>query len=116
MLLLNAIFHFLHITIILSSLFLYWFDAFVGLHLILQGIILTSWLIIGPMIKKPGVCLLTELQKKLGLGGNADFTDSYVVYLSKKLGYKGNDVKKIDLITFSVFAICTVISVFRYVY
>ena len=115
MIFLNAIFHLLHITIILASLFLYWFDDFIGVHLLLQATILTSWLIIGPMMKKPGVCLLTELQKKLGLGGDADFTDSYMVYLSKRLGYKGHDTKKIDHITFFVFTICTVISAFRYV-
>ncbi|MDH5516876.1 MAG: DUF2784 family protein [Gammaproteobacteria bacterium] len=115
MFLLNFVFHLLHIIIILSSLFLYWFDDFVGLHLILQVIILSSWLIIGPIMKKPGVCVLTELQKKMGLGGDAGFSESYIVYLVKKLGYKGHDNKKIDLITFSVFALSSIVSIYRYV-
>ncbi|MDH5393598.1 MAG: hypothetical protein OEY11_10460 [Gammaproteobacteria bacterium] len=112
----NGVFHVLHIVIILSSLFLYLIDDLIAVHLMLQATILTSWLIIGPMIKKPGVCLLTELQKKLGLGGSSGFTDSYMVFLSKKLGYKGNDAKKIELITFSVFSVCTALSLFRYLY
>lgn len=112
----NFIFHFLHIAIIVSSLTLFLFDGLVIAHLWLQAVILTSWLIIGPMINKPGVCVLTEVQKKMGLGGDNDFSGSYVFYLSKKLGYKGSNTKRVDMITFSVFSVCTVISVLRYIY
>lgn len=114
MFLLNSLFHLLHIVIIVSSLTLFLFDDLVVIHLWLQATILCSWLVLGPIINKPGMCLLTEIQKKMGLGGDNDFPDSYMVYLFKKLGYKGNDTKKIDLITFSVFSVCTVISIARY--
>lgn len=112
---LNGIFHLLHIVIILSSLTLFLFDDFVVLHLWLQAVILSSWLILGPLMNKPGMCLLTEVQKKMGLGGDS-FPSSYMFYLVKKLGYKGNDSKKVDLITFAGFAVCTLISVIRFVY
>jgi len=116
MYLLNAVFHLLHLLIILASVSLCFFESFVVYHLVLQAVILTSWLIIGPLLNQPGMCLLTEIQKKLGLGGAGDFPHSYMVYLFKKFGYKGNDTKKIDLITFSVFSVCTCISLLRYFY
>jgi hypothetical protein len=112
----NFIFHFLHIAIIVSSLTLFLFEGLVVSHLWLQATILSSWLIIGPIINKPGMCLLTEIQKKMGLGGDNNFPDSYMFYLSKKLGYKGNNTKRVDIITFSVFSVCTVTSILRYIY
>lgn len=116
MFLLNGVFHLLHIIIILSSLTLFLFDDFVVIHLWLQAIILSSWLIIGPLMNKPGICLLTEVQKKMGLGGDNDFPSSYMFYLVKKFGYKGSDSKKVDLITFAGFSVCTLISVIRFIY
>jgi len=115
MLILNALFHILHLSIILSSLTLFLFDNLIILHLCLQGVILFSWLVIGPIINKPGVCLLTEAHKKLGLSQQGEQPHSYIVYLIKKLGYKGNDYKKIDIITFVVFGLCTVFSLTRFV-
>jgi len=116
MALLNILFHALHLTIILSSLFLFLFEQLVGVHLILQAVILSSWVVIGPLINKPGVCLLTEVHKKLGLNKNEEPPHSYIVFLVQKLGYKGKDYKKIDIITFAVFGVCTVISLVRFVF
>lgn len=112
----NAIFHVMHLAIIISSLTLFLFDDLVVVHLLLQASILTSWIIIGPLINKPGVCVLTEVQKKLGANGDNTFPASYMFYLAKKLGYKGDDTKKVDLITFAGFSVCTVISIIRYIY
>lgn len=65
-------------------------------------------------MNKPGMCFLTELHKKLGLNKGGEAPHSYIVYLCKKLGYKGQDYKKIDRITFAVFGVCTFISIFRF--
>jgi len=116
MFLLNGIFLLFHIVIVLSSLTLFLFDGFVVLHLWLQAVILSSWLILGPLMNKPGMCLLTEVQKKMGLGGGNNFPSSYMFYLVKKLGYKGNDSKKVDILTFSGFTVCTLISIIRFIY
>lgn len=116
MTILNVIFHLLHVLIILSSISLFLFKGLVVSHLWLQATILFSWFVLGPIINKPGMCLLTEIQKKMGLKHDGKFPDSYMFYLSKKLGYKGNDTKKVDRITFSVFSICTIISVIRYLF
>lgn len=112
----NAIFHVLHVGIILSSVLMCFFEGLIVFHLWLQATILSSWLIIGPIVNKPGMCLLTEIQKKMGLSGSEDFPHSYMVYLFNKFGYQGNDTKKIDMITFSVFSVCTSVSLLRYLY
>ena len=116
MFLLNLIFHVLHLVIILSSISLFLFKDLVVIHLCLQATILFSWVVIGPIINKPGVCLLTELQKKLGLSQKGEIPHSYIVFLCQKLGYKGDDFKKIDRITFTVFGVCTVVSVMRFIF
>jgi len=115
MTILNVIFHLLHVLIILSSISLFLFEELVVVHLWLQATILFSWLVLGPIVNKPGMCLLTEIQKKMGLKHNGEFPDSYMFYLSKKFGYKGNNTKKVDRITFSVFTVCTIVSILRYI-
>lgn len=115
MILLNALFHILHLSIIISSLTLFWFKSLVPVHLLLQAAILFSWLVLGPLLNKPGMCLLTEIHKMLGLAQNGDAPHSYIVYLVKKFGYRGNDYKKIDIFTFVIFALCTLVSLLRFV-
>ena len=110
---LNIFFHFLHIAIILSSITLWLFESTIVIHLWLQATILFSWLIIGPVFNKPGMCVVTEIQKKLGLNTNGHFPDSYMIYLYHKLGFEGASPKKIDLVTFSVFILCTLVSLVR---
>lgn len=116
MIFLNLLFHSLHLVIIFSSLTLFLFKDLVVIHLCLQASILFSWLIIGPILNKPGMCLLTELQKKMGLSQNGELPHSYIVFLCQKLGYKGNDFKKIDRITFTIFGVCTFISAGRFIF
>ena len=110
---LNAFFHLLHITVILSSLFMCFFEDLLVIHLWLQASILSSWLILGPIMNKPGMCLLTEIQKKINKESHIEFPDSYMIYLYNKLGFSTTDTKKIDTVTFSVFAVCTLISIAR---
>lgn len=110
---LNAFFHFLHVVIIVASLSLCLFESTIVYHLWLQATILFSWLVIGPLLSKPGMCVLTEVQKKMGLNTNGDFPESYMIYLYNKLGFKGASDKTIDKVTFGVFTLCTLVSLVR---
>lgn len=89
------------------------FESLLIVHLWLQATILSSWVILGPIAKKPGMCVLTELQKKINQYNNVDFPDSYMIYLYSKFGINVVNTKRMDKITFSVFAMCTTISVVR---
>ncbi|MDH5393605.1 MAG: hypothetical protein OEY11_10495 [Gammaproteobacteria bacterium] len=97
----------------MSSLLLCFFESLLAVHLWIQASILTSWLVIGPLIHKPGMCLLTEIQKKINHYYDVDFPDSYMLYLYNKLGVNINNTQTVDRLTFTVFAVCSLISVIR---
>jgi hypothetical protein len=114
--LIKFFFHFLHISVILASVTLCFFKNLVYAHLILQAAILISWFVIGPLINKPGMCLITEIQRKIYYKYHVEFPSSYMVYLYNKFGIKVENKKKADQITFSVFTICTLISVIQIIW
>ena len=111
--LLNVLFHALHIAIIVSSLFMCFFESLLVAHLWIQSSIIFSWLVLGPIHNQPGMCLITEIQKKINKHYNIDFPSSYMIYLYNKFGINVVDEKKINIVTFSVFAVCTIISIIR---
>jgi len=112
--LLNVFLHILHVMVIISSLIMCFFESLIVFHLWLQGAILSSWVILGPIIKQPGMCLITEIQKIVNRKNNIVFPNSYMIYLYHKLGFNVKDEKKINNVTFSVFTICTLISIVRF--
>jgi len=110
----NFFLHILHILVIFSSISLWLFSETRGIHLLLQGSILFSWLILGPLINKPGMCLITEIQKKLNTMHGKNFPDSYMVLIYQKSGINLRNTKKADLVTYSVFIVTTLISIAGY--
>jgi len=107
----NYFLHTLHLLIILLSISLCFFSETQKIHLLLQGSILFSWVILGPLINKPGMCLITEIQKKLNNTYRKNFPNSYMVLIYQKLGVNINNMKKADLVTFSVFIVTTLVSI-----
>jgi hypothetical protein len=82
-------------------------------HLILQGLILFSWIALGLVKKNLGYCLLTDLQITWNQKFQKEFPDSYMIYLYSKLGVQiktKEQIQKINLITFIVFAISSILS------
>ena len=109
----NPVLHLVHTAVILGSLLLWLFESLLVVHLWLQAAILCSWLVIGPLFKSPGMCIVTELQRALNRMHNIDFPASYMTYLYSAMGITITDEERVNTITFFVFAMCTVISVLR---
>lgn len=109
----NPVLHVAHIAVILSSLLMCFFEGLIVIHIWLQLSILGSWLIVGPLFKKPGMCVITELQRALNKMHNVDFPSSYMTYLYSSMDIEITDERKVDIITFSVFGVCTAISLLR---
>ncbi len=106
---LNFILHILHIGIIVGSIGLCFVNP--KLHLAWQAVILFSWLVIGPVLKKPGMCILTEAQIWLHKQRGKDFPAAYLTYIYRKLGLSANNQKTVNGVTYGVFAASTLISV-----
>jgi hypothetical protein len=109
--LINFVFHSVHVIVILASVFLCFFKDFIYIHLILQASILVSWFVIGPIFNQPGMCLITEVQRWIYHKYNLDFPSSYMMYLYEKFGIEVGSEKNADRITFSVFTLCTLVSI-----
>ena len=62
LLLFNVLSHCLHLSVITFSVIGWAFPETRALHLVLCGLVLFSWFILGPMIGKPGYCFLTGIQ------------------------------------------------------
>jgi hypothetical protein len=104
----NVSLHVFHLAIIGGSVLLWIVPGLQIPHLVLQFLILISWLGIGAVKKDLGYCLITDLQRRWKLKHGFDFPTSYMVYLWKYFGVTNLNEKRINTITFSVFVTATV--------
>jgi len=108
----NGFLHLIHLSIVFASVFLWIFPAFRIWHLILQGLILFSWLGIGSLRNDPGFCLITDWQRQWNKKYGYSFPVSYMIYLYQKLHLNAVNKKTVDTVTFGVFTGTSVISLF----
>ncbi len=106
----NVALHGLHLAVIGFCLLGWIWPQTRAPHLILCGLTLFSWFLLGPLLGKPGFCFLTGLQHriwaKLGRGERPNYLSYLVLRLS---GRAPNDVA-IDRATQAVFYACTLLS------
>lgn len=95
----NGVSHALHLLLIGFTLAGWAFESTRDLHLWICGLILASWFILGPIVGKPGFCVLTGLQhwiwRRTGVRGH----DNYMSYLFRALTRReptARGVKTID--------------------
>ncbi|MFT5289122.1 MAG: hypothetical protein ACI8QS_003247 [Planctomycetota bacterium] len=109
----NVVLHGLHLCVILFCVVGWAFPALRVLHLVVCGLTLFSWFVIGPMIGNPGFCFLTGAQHLVwGKQGRRD-SGNYMSFLYGRL--RGRDpspveIRAIDWITQGVLYACTLIS------
>ena len=109
----NALSHSLHLIVITFSVIGWAFEETRLLHLILCGLVLFSWFILGPLIGKPGYCFLTGLQHWLWRKSGEANEQNYMCYLYKRVTKRTpteSQVKRIDFGTQAVLYTSTLMS------
>jgi hypothetical protein len=112
--LLNLLSHTLHLSVIVFSIVGWAFPETRALHLVVCGLTLCSWFILGPLIGKPGFCFLTGLQHWLWRERGEPNDENYMCFLYRRLTKRApteRDVKRIDLTTQLVLYAGTILSV-----
>lgn len=110
--LLNITFHLIHVGIILFCLLAWLSPDLLIYHLILCILTLSSWFVIGYIVKKPGICIITAIQQKLRKHVNTnEVIENYVHFLLKSITGKDIDPKKVDLCTAISLYILTLLSI-----
>lgn len=107
--------HLVHQVIILVSVFGFIFAEFLLYYLILQILILCSWLGYGFYDKRWGRCIVTEIQWNIkDFYGLRPQTESYIQYWVKyKFGVDANE-SKVDLYVTAVYSITFFCGIIRY--
>lgn len=98
--------HSVHMTIILTSILGFLLTDLLVYYIILQALILCSWIGYGFYDKRWGRCIITEMQWNMkDLYGTRPETESYIQYWVKyKLGLNPNE-KTVDIYTTTIFAL-----------
>ncbi|MCX4026182.1 DUF2784 family protein [Endozoicomonas sp. SM1973] len=95
----NWVLHAIHIAIIIFSMIGWLFVATRLYHLVLCSLIIFSWFGVGIVAKKPGMCLVTELQKRVWKSMGIEDRDGYIIYLVERVTGKTPSSKKVDIVT-----------------
>ncbi len=111
----NALSHLAHLLVITFSVVGWAFDGTRLLHLVLCGLVLFSWFVLGPLVGKPGFCFLTGIQHWIWrkLGANGEKPDNYMTYLLQRvtgITPTPRGVKAIDYMTQAVLYTSTALS------
>ncbi len=77
--------HVLHVLVIAFTVSAWAFPATRDLHLLLCGLILASWFIVGPLLGKPGFCVLTGVQHWVWRKTGMPRRENYMSYLFQQL-------------------------------
>lgn len=113
----NILMHIVHIVIIGFSMFGFLFTDFLLFYLILQFLILCSWLGYGLLKNQWGRCIVTHIQ--WNIKNTKDIrpsTESYIQYwLYNKLGFKVKESVS-DLWVFIIFGSTSALGILRYLY
>ena len=106
----NALSHLLHLaTNVFTLVGWIWSDTR-PYHLIVCGLTLGSWFILGPLIGQPGHCFLTGFQHRIWWRmGNVD-RPNYMSYLSERISGRPPNVRRIEILTQLGLYSCTALS------
>ena len=109
-LLANALSHLLLLATIAFTLVGWIWDATRPYHLIVCGLTLGSWFVLGPIIGQPGHCFLTGFQHRIwGRMGNPA-RPNYMSYLAEKISGRPPEVRRIEIFTQLGLYLCTALS------
>ncbi len=110
----NAALHLLHLGVIGFTLIGWIWPTTRPFHLIIVGLTLGSWFILGPIIGQPGHCFLTGFQHRIWQRMGNQKRPNYMSYLAERLTGRPANVKRIDILTQSALYLTTAISVFLF--
>lgn len=106
----NAALHLLHLATIGFTLIGWIWSETRPYHLVVCGLTLASWFVLGPLIGQPGHCFLTGFQHRIwGRMGNQQ-RPNYMSYLAERVTGKKANVGRIDLLTQMGLYLCTALS------
>jgi len=111
---LNVLLHGLHLLVIVFCLVGWAFAETRLLHLVLCGLTLASWFLIGPLIGRPGYCFLTGMQHWVWTRLGREERPTYMSYLYHRLTGRDSGAtgrRTIEVTTQVVFYGCTLLSV-----
>ena len=107
---LDATLHGMHLSIISFTILGWIIPTWCLAHLVLCALIVLSWFGLGIPAGKPGMCLVTEIQKKLWRRKGIEDRDSYMEYLLEKITGKRPDPARTEVMTQATFYTSAVIS------
>ena len=106
----DAALHALHLAVIGFSLTGWIWPQTRVWHLVLCGLTLFSWFILGPLLGKPGFCFLTGFQHRVWAKAGRSDQPNYMSYLFQRISGREPNVVAIDRATQVVFYGCTLLS------
>ncbi len=111
----NTLMHLVHLVVILVSVFGFLFTNYLHLYLLLQFLILCSWLGYGFYDKRWGRCIITDIQWKIKDAYKVrPETESYIQYwLKYKFGINSKE-SKVEVYIISIYVITFVAGVGRF--
>ena len=107
---LNIAMHGVHLGLILFTTLGWLVPAWRPAHLVLCALTVFSWFGLGIPAGKPGMCLVTEIQKKLWRRMAIEDRDSYVVFLLERITGRRPDPARTEVMTQATFYVSAVIS------
>ena len=111
----NILMHSIHMVIITSSVFGFLFTYFLIYYLILQVLILCSWLGYGLYDKRWGRCVITEIQWKIKhLYDKRPQTESYIQYWIKHKFKIDTNESNVDKYVTVIYTITFLLGILRY--
>ena len=107
----NAGLHVLHVSVIMFALTGWIWCGTRALHLVMIGLIFSSWVLLMPF-KGFGYCAITDLQWKLKAKAGVPVPNGgYMRFLYSRLLHQDFDEGRVDAVTYSVMLLCCVGSV-----
>lgn len=111
----NAALHGLHLFVIVLVMVGWAFDTTRPAQLVVCGLTLFSWFLLGPLMGQPGMCFLTDFQHRLWRRTGRGGSENYMSYLYQRLAGREPSpvgVRRIDLATQAVLYVCTGLSIY----
>lgn len=106
----NAALHALHVGTVVFTLIGWIWPQTRPYHLIVCGLTLASWFVLGPLIGQPGHCFLTGFQHRIwGRMGNPN-RPNYMSYLAERLTGQPPNARRVELATQTGLYLCTLLS------
>ncbi len=107
----NVLMHALHLAVISFSTLGWIWPQTRALHLALAAGVAAAWFVLGPLVGRPGICILTEIQHRIWARMGRTEMPSYMSLLYQRVAGHPGDSKRIDRVTQVVFYSTTLASV-----